>query len=94
MTNLPMLFTASDIADALEVTPASVSGWIKSNETAPKPSFARTNGSPLWESLEPWHEWNHKRLEALEAKNKARAEARLAKAKAELEAAMAAMEEG
>lgn len=93
MTNLPMLFTASDIADALEVTPASVSGWVKSHETAPKPSFARTNGAPLWESLEPWHEWNTQRLDALEAKNKARAEARLAKAKAELEAAMAAMEE-
>lgn len=87
------LYTPKDVADALGVSPVTVSNWQKRYTDMPKPSFVRTNGAPLWESLDPWIEWNDERMAIAEREAQHKAEARLAKAKAELEAAMAAMGE-
>lgn len=90
----PILYTPSDVAEALSVTPMTVNNWQKRFSDCPAPAFVRTSGAPLWDSLEGWSEWNEKRLVIVEAENKVKAEARLAKAKAEYEKAMAAMGEG
>lgn len=90
----PILYTPKDVADTLKVSPMTVNNWHKRFDDLPAQAFVRTNGAPLWDSLEGWIEWNTKRLEIAERENKAKAEARLAKAKAEYEKAMAALGEG
>lgn len=89
---VPTLYTPTDVAEALEVTAASITQWIRKHDDTPSPAFVRTTGAPLWDTLEAWIEWNTARVEVAEREAKARAEARLAKAKADYEAALAALE--
>ena len=61
-----LLYGPADAADALGVAPAVVSNWMRRNVTPPTPApdYVRTNGAPLWASLEPWHAWQRARTAA------------------------------
>lgn len=59
-----VLYGYADIARALGVTRSAVTQWhTRDNvEPPPAPHYVTTNGSPYWESLEEWHQWNERRL--------------------------------
>lgn len=60
------LYGPKDAADLLGVAPAVVSNWMRRNVTPPTPApdYVRTNGSPLWVSLDPWRAWQRARTDA------------------------------
>lgn len=69
------LFNSQDVARHLEVTPPTVSQWLKSDPSVPPAQYQTAKGAPLWDSLDEWEAHYAEKLEARITALQAKAEA-------------------